>query len=146
MITIEGQVYDGVMDKPSLDEYIEHLDHKYISKHKGKNGKWIYIYRKAKNLYERGKRNIGLKTGKYSRYNEDFINTKPDYLQRAIRQTGNTSRVIIAGPNGRKGYQHFEDDVYDNARTSHYDKHSKFERQAGYAMNNDPRYKKKKKK
>jgi hypothetical protein len=45
MITVKGQVYDGVMDKPSLDEYIEHLDHKYISKHKGKNGKWIYKYK-----------------------------------------------------------------------------------------------------
>ena len=45
MITIEGQVYDGINDKPPLDEYIEHLDHKYISKHKGKNGKWIYKYK-----------------------------------------------------------------------------------------------------
>lgn len=45
MIEIRGQVYDGIMDKPTIDEFIEHRDHKYISKHKGKNGKWIYKYK-----------------------------------------------------------------------------------------------------
>ena len=120
-------------------DYIEHgylkdaaaKAHKYIERYKGKNGKWVYVYRKAKNLYERGKRQVGLRTGKYSNYNEDYINTHPDYLQRAIRQTGSGNRrVIITGPSGKKSYLHFEDKVYDNARTKHYDKHSKFERQA----------------
>lgn len=146
------QIYQSTPDY--YRDYIEHgwlkdqaaKVHKYIERHRGKNGKWVYVYRKAKNLYERGKRQVGLKTGKYSNYNEDYINTYPDYLQRSVRQTrSGNRRVIIAGPNGTKGYQHFEDKVYDNARSKTYDKHSKFERQSGYAMNGDPRYKKTKK-
>ena len=105
-------------------------------------------YRKVKNLYERGKRNIGLKTGKYSPINEDWVKTNKNYMQKIDRdlQRNGKGRVIVSGPTNKKPYLHFQDNVTDNARTSHYDKHSKFERQSGYAMNNDPRYKKAKKK
>ena len=121
--------------------------HKYIERHRGKNGKWVYVYRKAKNLYERGKRQVGLRTGKYSDVNEDWIKTNKSYMQdteRSLQKSGK-GRIITAGPTKKKPYQHFQDNVTDNARTSHYDKHSKFERQSGYAMNGDPRYRKIKK-
>ena len=138
-------MYDYVITKPELEEALYHAGfHKYIDRYKGKNGKWVYVYRKAKNLYERGKRQIGLKTGKYSKYNEDYLKTLPSYLQKAIKQTGRADRVITTGSTNKKPYIHLQDKVYDNARTSHYDKNSKFERQSGYAMNNDPRYKKQK--
>lgn len=137
-------------------DYIEHgwlkdqaaKAHKYIERHRGKNGKWVYVYRKAKNLYERGKRQIGLKTGKYSDVNEDWIKTHKNYMQPIERdlQRRGLGRVVISGPTKKKPYLHFQDNVTDNARSGHYDKNSKFERQSGYAMNNDPRYKKSKKK
>lgn len=145
-------MYDYVTTKPELnDETLAHFlggAHKYLKKYVGKNGKMVYVYRKAKNLYERGKRNIGLKTGKYSPINEDWVKTNKDYMQKIDRdlQRNGKGRVIVSGPTNKKPYLHFQDNVTDNARTSHYDKHSKFERQSGYAMNNDPRYKKAKKK
>ena len=80
---------------------------------------------KKKNYVERAKYEVGKKTGKY----ED------NYPKQ---------KVIDAGPNKEKPYLHWEGSS-DRARSQYYDKNSKFERQSGYAMNNDPRYKRTKK-
>ena len=63
MIEIGGQVYDGIMDKPTIDEFIEHRDHKYLSKYKGPSGKWIYKYKsKIQELRARiNRKRLGLK-------------------------------------------------------------------------------------
>lgn len=51
--------YDYVIAKPEIEEVLYHAGfHKYIDKYLGKNGKWVYVYRKAKNLYERAKQKV----------------------------------------------------------------------------------------
>ena len=42
-------MYDYVTSKPELEEALYHAGfHKYIDRYMGKNGKWVYVYNKAK--------------------------------------------------------------------------------------------------
>ena len=42
-------MYDYVTTKPELEEVLYHAGfHKYIDRYMGKNGKWVYVYNKAK--------------------------------------------------------------------------------------------------
>lgn len=42
-------MYDYVTTKPELEEALYHAGfHKYIDRYMGKNGKWVYVYNKAK--------------------------------------------------------------------------------------------------
>ena len=52
-------IYDGTITKPSLDELYHEKAHKYIERHKGPKGNWIYTYRKkSDNVKEKVKKHI----------------------------------------------------------------------------------------
>lgn len=53
-------IYDGITTKPSLDELYHEKAHKYVERHKGPKGNWIYTYR-TKTANTRNK----VKTSKY---------------------------------------------------------------------------------
>lgn len=36
-----------------MDNYLEHRSHKYISRYKGKSGKWVYVYKQRLGDYKR---------------------------------------------------------------------------------------------
>lgn len=44
-------IYDGIITKPSLDELYHEKAHKYIERHKGPKGNWIYTYHKKAKKY-----------------------------------------------------------------------------------------------
>ena len=80
-------IYDCVNTKPPLEELcLEHgwlkdnisRIHKYISKHRSKNGKWVYVYSKNKSAMKGDSRyrNVGdLKDRGYSRAEGNRIGT-----------------------------------------------------------------------
>lgn len=37
-------IYDGVINKPSLDELYHEKAHKYVERYKNSKGKWVYKY------------------------------------------------------------------------------------------------------
>lgn len=39
-------IYDGITTKPPLDELYHEKAHKYVERHKGPKGNWIYTYHK----------------------------------------------------------------------------------------------------
>ena len=43
--------YDYIISKPDIEEVLYHgAFHKYLNKYMGKNGKWVYVYNKAKGM------------------------------------------------------------------------------------------------
>lgn len=119
-------------------DYIEHgwlkdqaaKAHKYIERHRGKNGKWVYVYRKAKNLYERGKQKV-----KYGTW-EDQQRKKATHQDKVDSVTYSKNYFVRKGQGPLAGGL---DDRY-------YPKSYVTKKLGISSLHGDPRYKKSKKK
>lgn len=60
-------IYDGIITKPPLDELYHEKAHKYVERHKGPKGNWIYTYH-TKTADTRNK----VKTSKYLKPDDPY--------------------------------------------------------------------------
>ena len=102
-------MYDGIINKPPLEEvYLEHgwlkdqaaKVHKYIERHRGKNGKWIYKYKRASmpemiNMVYKNRNNPLEGDEKISRYleNRGYM-SMDDYVKNHFRRKGKRLKTL----------------------------------------------------
>ena len=102
-------MYDGIINKPPLEEvYLEHgwlkdqaaKVHKYIERHRGKNGKWIYKYKRASmpemiNMVYKNRNNPLEGDEKISRYleNRGYM-SMDDYVRNQYRRKGKRLKTL----------------------------------------------------
>lgn len=114
MININGQIYDGVMIKPELDDALEHYGVKGMKWRKRLKGKYYSTKSKVQESMAKFRRSLGPKFG--VSYANHIIRDKNGKFVTEI--TRNSSGYHYSNPKTREGYSTSRADLSDKGMTN----------------------------